>query len=260
MDATGQQALIANALGLRVDDPRLRKAAIWGYYRNARRDAGRQRRGHASSCTPRTSSRGSGSSRWRRQITSIGVVGDTDYLLAGRRQTGGSLRGRTGDAARPCGSGWQPAELVSEFRRGQGVLLPRPGSRPATAGCWSGDAFGFIDPIYSSGVFFALKSGELAADAVIAGLRRGDTSAGPAGRLDRRVQGRRAAGSASWSMPSTPTSSASGTSSKYHPEHRGNLTDLLIGRVFYDGAGRIFDDMQPALEQAKSAMSMAALP
>ena len=37
---------------------------------------------------------------------------------------------------------------------------------------------------------------------------------------------------------------------KEHPEHRGNLTDLLIGRIFYDGAGRIFDDMDPLLSDS----------
>ena len=40
---------------------------------------------------------------------------------------------------------------------------------------------------------------------------------------------------------------------KRHPEHHGNLTDLLIGRAFYDGADRIFDDLEPALEAARSA-------
>jgi hypothetical protein len=40
---------------------------------------------------------------------------------------------------------------------------------------------------------------------------------------------------------------------KAHPEHKGNLTDLLIGRIFYDGAGRIFDDMNPELAKAKQA-------
>ena len=39
-----------------------------------------------------------------------------------------------------------------------------------------GDAFGFIDPVYSSGVFLALKSGELAADAIVDGLRNNDLS------------------------------------------------------------------------------------
>ena len=28
-----------------------------------------------------------------------------------------------------------------------------------------------------------------------------------------------------------------------YPGHRGNLTDLLIGRIFHDEAGRIFDDL-----------------
>jgi YbgC/YbaW family acyl-CoA thioester hydrolase len=40
-----------------------------------------------------------------------------------------------------------------------------------------GDAFGFLDPLYSSGVLLALKSGELAADAIVDGLARGDLSA-----------------------------------------------------------------------------------
>jgi hypothetical protein len=40
---------------------------------------------------------------------------------------------------------------------------------------------------------------------------------------------------------------------KQHPEHHSNLTDLLIGRAFYADAGRIFEDLEPALEAARSA-------
>jgi hypothetical protein len=29
------------------------------------------------------------------------------------------------------------------------------------------------------------------------------------------------------------------------------LTDLLIGRVFYEGVGRIFEDLLPALERSQ---------
>jgi flavin-dependent dehydrogenase len=36
-----------------------------------------------------------------------------------------------------------------------------------------GDAFGFLDPMYSSGVFLALKSGEMAADAINEALASG---------------------------------------------------------------------------------------
>jgi hypothetical protein len=39
-----------------------------------------------------------------------------------------------------------------------------------------------------------------------------------------------------------------GTFLRDDPQHVGNLTDLLIGRIFYDGAGHIFDDMDPLLD------------
>ena len=45
-----------------------------------------------------------------------------------------------------------------------------------------GDAFGFLDPLYSSGVLLALRSGEMAADAICDGLDKGDTSAAQLGR------------------------------------------------------------------------------
>ncbi len=38
-----------------------------------------------------------------------------------------------------------------------------------------GDAFGFLDPLYSSGVLLALKSGAVAADAICDALRADDT-------------------------------------------------------------------------------------
>ena len=37
-----------------------------------------------------------------------------------------------------------------------------------------GDAWGFLDPLYSSGVLLALKSGQLAADTIAEGLAAGD--------------------------------------------------------------------------------------
>ena len=36
---------------------------------------------------------------------------------------------------------------------------------------------------------------------------------------------------------------------KDHPQYIGSLTDLLIGRVFTDNAGHIFDDMDPVLKK-----------
>jgi flavin-dependent dehydrogenase len=51
MDGSGQSSLLANKLGLREDIPDLKKAAIWGYYKHAVRDAG-DNAGPPSSCTP----------------------------------------------------------------------------------------------------------------------------------------------------------------------------------------------------------------
>ena len=38
-----------------------------------------------------------------------------------------------------------------------------------------GDAFCFLDPMYSSGVYLALKSGEMAADAIAEAFAKGRT-------------------------------------------------------------------------------------
>jgi flavin-dependent dehydrogenase len=43
--------------------------------------------------------------------------------------------------------------------------------------CLVGDAFAFLDPLFSTGVFLALKSGEMAADTLHEGLLAGDVSA-----------------------------------------------------------------------------------
>ena len=51
-----------------------------------------------------------------------------------------------------------------------------------------GDALGFIDPVYSSGVYFALEMGVRAGDAVIEGFEKADLSGGATGRVDSRIQ------------------------------------------------------------------------
>jgi flavin-dependent dehydrogenase len=247
IDATGQQALISNALGIRDEDPKLRKAAIWGYYRNARRDPGEN-----GGATIIMHTRDKRSWFWfiplSNDVTSIGVVGDRDYLLKGR--------GRPADVYEDelvlCPALVERlanAELVSEFRVTKEFSYT---TRQQAGDGWVlvGDAFGFIDPIYSSGVYFALRSGELAADAVVDALRRGDTSAAQLGTWVQPFRdGTR------WIRQLVDVYYADefslGNFLREHPEHRGNLTDLLIGRVFHDGAGRIFDDLMPALDRAR---------
>lgn len=249
VDATGQQALLANRLGLKVDYPELKKVAIWGYYRNARRDPGEH---GGATIIMHTNEKKS----WfwyiplQEQITSIGVVGDRDYILNDR----GTPEEIFEDELVKCPAlvdRLMHAELTSEFRVAKEFSY-RTTKHAGDGWVLVGDAWGFIDPIYSSGVYFALRSGELAADAVVAGLQNDDTSARQLGSwlddfhggtcLIRKL------------VDAYYTNEFSfGRFMKMHPEHRGNLTDLLIGRIFYDGAGKIFDDMEPALEEAKQA-------
>jgi flavin-dependent dehydrogenase len=143
------------------------------------------------------------------------------------------------------------AELVSEFRVAKEFSYT---TKQHAGDGWVliGDAFGFIDPIYSSGVYFAMKSGELAADAVIEAIRSGDTSGSQLGKwTDEFTSGTR------WIrklVEAFYTNEFSfGRFLREHPRHVGNLTDLLIGRIFCDGAGRIFDDLDPARAAAIAA-------
>ncbi len=51
-----------------------------------------------------------------------------------------------------------------------------------------GDAYAFIDPVFSSGVFLAMNSAELAAEAIDDALRTGDLSAKSLGRHEKKIR------------------------------------------------------------------------
>src|SRR5919112_293925 len=83
VDASGQNGLIANRLGLRVWDPVLNKGAIWTYWEGAYRDTGRDE--GATIVIQTTDRKG-----WfwyiplHDNIVSVGVVAPFDYLFKGR--------------------------------------------------------------------------------------------------------------------------------------------------------------------------------
>jgi flavin-dependent dehydrogenase len=143
------------------------------------------------------------------------------------------------------------AELVSEFRVAKEFSYTTS-QHSGDGWVLVGDAFGFIDPIYSSGVYFALKSGEMAADCIIEGLNAGDTSAVQLGKWTGEFKE-----GSKWIrklVSAYYTNEFSfGHFLKHHPQYSGNLTDLLIGRIFHEGAGKIFDDMDPMLDEARRA-------
>ncbi|MCA9175627.1 MAG: tryptophan 7-halogenase [Planctomycetales bacterium] len=245
VDATGQQAMIANRLGLRENYADLQKAAIWGYYRGG----ARMPDGEAELTTiMNTSDKDS----WFWYIpmsgdtVSVGLVSDSDRM----KRTRGTAEEIFQQELANCPvlqQRLEHAELVSELRVAKEFSYS---TREHAGEGWVlvGDAYGFIDPIYSSGVYLALKSGELAADAIDEGFRSSDLSAGQLAKwcpdFEQGVDLIRRLVRAFYTRPFS-----FGGFMKEHPQHQSNLTDLLIGRVFGNEAGDIFDDMDPWIRQ-----------
>jgi flavin-dependent dehydrogenase len=99
--------------------------------------------------------------------------------------------------------------------------------------CLVGDAFAFLDPLFSTGVFLALKSGELAADALHEALLADDVCAARfAGYLETQ---RRAVASFRRLVLAfyDPTFSFREFLGEY-PQLRPLVVDTLVGNVFGD--------------------------
>jgi flavin-dependent dehydrogenase len=105
-----------------------------------------------------------------------------------------------------------------------------------------GDAFGFLDPLYSSGVLLALKSGEYAADSIHEALQANDTSAARLGKHGNQL----AVGMQRFRMfvyaYYDPTFSMGGFVRQY-PHLKDAITRVLIGDVFKDDIHELFDTL-----------------
>jgi flavin-dependent dehydrogenase len=175
-------------------------------------------------------------------VISVGVVAAHDYLFK-NRETKDYETIYFEEAAR-C-PGLQP-RLAGATRcdvfRAQKEYSYR--ARRAAGDGWvlCGDAFGFLDPLYSSGVLLALTSGAMAADAVADGIAAGDTSAARLGRWEpefvRGMERMRRLVCAYYDGFSF------GRFVKRHPHLKGLLTDLLIGDLFKDELDVVWGPME----------------
>ncbi len=115
-----------------------------------------------------------------------------------------------------------------------------------------GDAFGFLDPLYSSGVLLALKSGELAADAICDGLASGDTSAAQLGRwgdlFNQGVDRMRRL------VCEYYDGFSFGRFVRKYPELRGTVTDLLIGDLFTGRVDKVWEPLESLYPPDKKAI------
>lgn len=246
VDAAGQSGLIQDRLGLRQWDPDLKKAAIWTYWKGAKRETGRD-----AGATLVLQTEGKKGWFWyiplSDDITSVGVVADHVYLFQGRSSKAPDAVYAEEVARCP---GLLPrldgAERVEPFRVAKEYSYR---SKQVAGDGWVlvGDALGFLDPLYSSGILLALKSGALAADAIHTGLAAGNTQAAALGcwgpgylaGMDRMRKLVRA----------FYDGLNFGHIVRQHSEAKPLLTDILIGDLFKDE----IDSLWPLLEEPETA-------
>jgi flavin-dependent dehydrogenase len=173
VDASGRDALFQSKRRWRKRDPILNKIAIWTLFKGAKRDPGLD---EGATTVAYLDNRG-----WfwnipmKDDIVSSGIVAERDYLYKDTRDPAAIFKREIENnvwikdhlsCGEQFGEYWVTGEYSyrSEHCAADGIVL-------------IGDAFAFLDPVFSSGVFLALKSGEMAADAIDASLEKGDVSA-----------------------------------------------------------------------------------
>ncbi|HZR21386.1 MAG TPA: NAD(P)/FAD-dependent oxidoreductase [Verrucomicrobiae bacterium] len=174
LDCSGREALVPTRLNWRVREPKLNKVAVWTYYRGAKRDSGIEEGATTVAYVPEKG--------WfwyipqHRDMISVGVVAEGKYLTREGVREPKDIFNREIEQNQwikehlACGTSVGQYYLTSEFSwrsrycAADGLLL-------------AGDSFGFLDPVFSSGVMLALKSGTMAADAIYAAHEANDYSA-----------------------------------------------------------------------------------
>jgi flavin-dependent dehydrogenase len=258
IDASGQSAMLQNKFKLRLWDPVLNKGAIWTYWEGAYRDTGRDE--GATLVLQTVNKQG-----WwwyiplHNDTVSVGVVAPFDYLFKER----GTHEETYQEEVERC-----PAvkQRVSPGRRKTGYFATKDysyRSKEVAGDGWVlvGDAFGFLDPLYSSGVLLALKSGELAADAVVEGLEKGDVSAAQLGKwgpmFNQGVDRMRRL------VCEYYDGFSFGNFVRNFPSLKGIITDLLIGDLFterVDAAWQPMESLYPPERKAIPAWTAGASP
>jgi flavin-dependent dehydrogenase len=163
VDASGKEAFASNRQGWRIGDPYLNKVAIWTYYKGSKRAEGMDEGGTTIAFVPEKG--------WfwhipmHSDMVSVGIVAEGKYLTRGGikdmkemfyREIGENQWIQEHLSTGTCtGEFWITSEYSrhSKYGASPGLLLV-------------GDAFAFLDPVFSSGVMLAIKSGVMAADAI----------------------------------------------------------------------------------------------
>ncbi|HZQ46555.1 MAG TPA: NAD(P)/FAD-dependent oxidoreductase [Verrucomicrobiae bacterium] len=182
IDASGRGNLTGNQEGLRVVHPRLKKLAVFGHFTGVKLDAG-ERRG--DTVIVRLENKWFWVIPISMEKTSVGCVMDAEDF-AGLKQPPAEVFNQIWQSSAVLRERMREARLVgvihatSDFsyrnRRLVGPRLLRVG-----------DAAGFMDPIFSSGVFLAMFSGKLAAEVIAESLDSNSDGARRMAVYEKRV-------------------------------------------------------------------------
>ncbi len=230
LDCSGKEAFVSNRNNWRIGDPFLNKVAVWTYYKGAKRECGIDEGGTTIAFIPEKG--------WFWYIpqhndqVSVGVVAEGKYLTRQGIKNPKDIFEREIQnnkwiqehltAGEQIGDHYITSEYSrhSKYGAAEGLLLV-------------GDAFAFLDPVFSSGVMLALKSGVMAGDYIDAGITKGDLSpnhfTGYSETLREGIENMRKLVYAFYN----PNFSFQELIKKY-PEVSGDLTDCLSGDINKD--------------------------
>ncbi len=229
IDASGRDALAVTRNGWKKRDPSLNKIAVWTYYKGALRDPGVDEGATTVAYVPEKG--------WfwyiplAGDIVSVGVVAENDYLTKDTKDLPTIFHREVEK------NQWIKRHLAAGEQTGPyritGEYSYRSNYCAADGLVLAGDAFAFLDPVFSSGVFLALRSGELAGDAADAALTAGDFSAGQFAEYGEELcRGIEAMRTLVYSFYDHEFSFRKFL--REFPDLKGDLTDCLIGNLFRD--------------------------
>jgi flavin-dependent dehydrogenase len=175
LDCSGKEAFAAGRNHWRVRDPFLNKIAVWTYYQGAQRDTGLEEGATTVAYVPEKG--------WfwyipqHNDMISVGVVAEGKYLTRdGVREPEDIFKREVGQ------NQWIKQHLAHGQQKGRYFLTSEYTHHAKHCGerglLLVGDALAFLDPVFSSGVMLALKSGTLVGDAVHQAMIEKDFSPG----------------------------------------------------------------------------------
>jgi len=231
VDATGRDSLLSRKFGWKDRDADLNKIAVWTYFEGAKRDPGLDEGATTVAYIPEKG--------WfwyipmAGNVVSVGVVAEPGYLYRDTRDPEAIFR-RESEACTwiqeriNVGTQVKPVRVTGEYSYHSKKI-------GGDGFCLVGDAFAFLDPLFSTGVFLGLKSGEMAADAIHAALSTGDGTVSAAHFDEYYANQRRAVMSFRQLVRAFYDLSFSFREFlQVYPHLNSLIVDTLVGNVFTD--------------------------